>query len=197
MDFATGDGEHEIALAQAGAIGRAIAGKTDDHNSGARRFRRKEPKPRTLRPIRAADASAANSRSATAPRSARIIFNNAISPSCELMRHLQRADAPQFARWADQGGATPIRMRRRGEDGVVEDIFPIAGELLSRDDMRGHRAAAPAGAGQDNTIARPRRLRVTERQCGAMQRLLRLNEAETRRVIIADDMARPRPCPCW
>ena len=54
----------------------------------------------------------------------------------------------QLAVRPDQPGAAPERMRGRGEDRLVEMIFPIAGEFLLGDDARAHRllAAAPPPA---------------------------------------------------
>ena len=66
---------------------------------------------------------------------------------------LQRADAEQVAGRADQRGAAPVRMRRRGEDRFVEHIFPIAGEFLLGDDAGGDRALPPAKAADDDALA--------------------------------------------
>ena len=67
--------------------------------------------------------------------------------------HMQRADADQPAVGADQRGAAPERMRRRGKDRAVEHVFPISGEFLPGDDRRRDRVAAAAFGGHDGAVA--------------------------------------------
>ena len=69
---------------------------------------------------------------------------------------MQRADADQAAVAADQRGAAPERMRRRGKDRAVEQVFPIAGEFLAGDDRRGDRVP-PAALGGETPPGRRRR----------------------------------------
>ena len=53
----------------------------------------------------------------------------------------------------DQPGAAPVRMRRIGEDRLIEQIFPIAGEFLLRHDLARDRARAAAGAADHDAVA--------------------------------------------
>jgi hypothetical protein len=62
----------------------------------------------------------------------------------------QRADAREPAVRRQQGGAAPRRMRRRGEDRVIQQVFPVPGEGRARDDDRRLRRLDPAGAGDDD-----------------------------------------------
>src|SRR5262249_35852887 len=57
---------------------------------------------------------------------------------------LQRADAEQLARPPDHRRAAPEWMRRRREERLVEDVFPIAGEFLLGGNARHDRMLAPA-----------------------------------------------------
>ena len=66
---------------------------------------------------------------------------------------MQGADADQGAVLRDQRGAAPERVRRRGEDGAVEQVFPMAGEFLAGDDGRGNRVPAAALGGDDRLVA--------------------------------------------
>ena len=108
------------------------------------------------------------------------------------MLQLQRADAEQVALRSDQGGAAPVRMRRRSEDRLVEHVFPIAGEFLLGDDARGHRAGAATGAADHHPLA--------DRHCGRAADLERrhvelgerLNEAEPGFLVVAERVARHR-----
>ncbi len=63
---------------------------------------------------------------------------------------MQRTDADEFACFIDRRRAAPVGMGGRCQDGVVEDIFPVARKLLSRDDLRSQRAFAPACARDSN-----------------------------------------------
>ena len=47
----------------------------------------------------------------------------------------QRADAEQLAVTVEQRRTAPGRVRRRGEDRLVDEIFPVAGEFLLGDDV--------------------------------------------------------------
>ena len=58
----------------------------------------------------------------------------------------------QVAGRADHRGAAPVRMRRRGEDRLVEDVFPVAGEFLLADDARRDRALPPARAADHDLL---------------------------------------------
>src|SRR5690606_10611746 len=82
---------------------------------------------------------------------------------------LQRADADEIAARRNQPGAAPVRMRGEGEDRVVDQIFPVAGEFLSRRDARGERLRASAGGAYDDAVAEidfARRAEFENRQTG-------------------------------
>ena len=66
---------------------------------------------------------------------------------------LQRADAQQVAAGADERRAAPVRMGGRGEDRLVQHVFPITRELLARDDARRNRALPPARARHHDALA--------------------------------------------
>ena len=105
------------------------------------------------------------------------------------MLELQRADADEVAGRSDHRGAAPMRMGRGGEDRLVEDILPVAGEFLLRDDPGRDRAGAPAGARDDDALAKARGLRIAERQRRQVEPAERLHEAEARRLVVAEDVA--------
>ena len=58
---------------------------------------------------------------------------------------MERADANQPAVAVDRAGAAPERMGGRREERLVEEIFPIAGELLLADDHRADGLGSRAG----------------------------------------------------
>ena len=65
---------------------------------------------------------------------------------------VQRADADEPAIAGEETGAAPERMRGGGENGLVEEIFPIAGEFVLGDDPRFDELAPTAG-GDHHRIA--------------------------------------------
>src|SRR6185437_10494141 len=65
-----------------------------------------------------------------------------------LTLKLKRADADQFAAFRNQSGAPPIGMRGISEQRFVEQIFPIAGKLLSGRDLARDGAGASTGTAQ-------------------------------------------------
>src|SRR5664279_2843456 len=74
-------------------------------------------------------------------------------PSCALALELQGTNADQFAAARNQAGAAPVRMRGIGEDRLIQQIFPIPGELLLGDDLACDRAGASAGAAHHDLVA--------------------------------------------
>ena len=80
-------------------------------------------------------------------------------------------------------------MRRIGEDGVVDQIFPIAGEFLPRGDVAGERTRAAAGAADDDALAGLRLLRGADRQRRQIDLAERLHQAETGLAVEAERMA--------
>ena len=105
-----------------------------------------------------------------------------------LAFELQRADADQLAMARDHAGAAPVRMRRVGEDRFIEQIFPIAGELLPGGDLARHRARAPAGAADHDAVADLRRRGGAERNRIDVEPAERLHQAETGGGIEAERM---------
>ena len=67
--------------------------------------------------------------------------------------HEERADAEQPAVAPDERGAAPVRMRRGGEQGFVQHVFPVAGELALRDDAPGDGRAGAGVPGDDHRVA--------------------------------------------
>ena len=70
----------------------------------------------------------------------------------DLLLHQQRSDADQPAVVADQRGAAPFGMRRRGEQRFVEHILPVARELALVDDPRLERVRVAAVADHDDVV---------------------------------------------
>ncbi len=81
-------------------------------------------------------------------------------------------------------------MGRGGEDGVVQQILPVAGELLARDDAAGDRALAPARAGQDHFFTQRRVPSLGQGQHRDGQGLQRLHQAKAGGLVEAQHMAR-------
>ena len=84
----------------------------------------------------------------------------------------------------------PVGMRRRGEDGLVQHVFPVAGELA----LGGHAGVegtpATALAGDDHEIADLQRGRGAELQRGHVEAAERLHQAEARFEVVAQRVAR-------
>jgi putative membrane protein len=102
---------------------------------------------------------------------------------------LQRADPQQVAAGSDQRRAAPIGMRRRGEDRLVQHVFPVAGEFLLGDDARGHRGFAPAGPADHHVLADLRFGRTAQRQRRQVEMRQRLHHAEAGLLVIAEHVA--------
>src|SRR5262252_5263337 len=75
------------------------------------------------------------------------------APAVTDLLHLQRADAQKRTVAANHGRSSPKRMRRCGKDGLVEHVFPIAGELLLGCDASYDRMSASTGARDHDWIA--------------------------------------------
>ena len=91
---------------------------------------------------------------------------------------LQRADAEQFALGADQRGAAPVRVRGGGEQGLVEHVFPVAGELLPGQDSTGLQRWRPAAVADHETVAGIQPGRAADRQGRHAEAAQRLHQAE-------------------
>src|ERR1700722_16319328 len=102
---------------------------------------------------------------------------------------LQRADADQFTAARDQPGAAPIGMRGIGEERLVEQILPMAGEFLPGGDVAGDRARASAGAADPHAVADLGGRGRAERQRGAIDVAKPLHQSETGHRIKAERMA--------
>ena len=59
----------------------------------------------------------------------------------------------------EQRRAAPFRMRRRGEQRLVEQVFPVAGEFAAREHTRLQRMAAAAVADDEHVVGPDRRIR--------------------------------------
>jgi hypothetical protein len=105
-----------------------------------------------------------------------------------LLVHLQGSDAHQRPRGADQGGAAPVGVARRGEQGLVEQIFPVAGERRPGDHPSGDGVGPPAAAGQDDGIVPLQVARIAQRQGRQLQRLERVDQAEAGHGVIAENV---------
>ena len=80
-------------------------------------------------------------------------------------------------------------MHRRGEDRLVEHVFPISGELLLGDDPRRDRMLPAAGPGHDDALSGRRRARFTQRQNRQVETPQRLHQSEAGLLVIGEHMA--------
>ena len=85
---------------------------------------------------------------------------------------------------ADQRSAAPVGMRRRGEDRLIDHIFPVAGELLLGDDASGDRTRTSAGAADHDALADRDRAGIADRQRRQVETGQRLDQPETCRLVI-------------
>ncbi len=69
-------------------------------------------------------------------------------------------------------------MGRRGEDGLVQHVFPIAGELVAGDHLGRDGAARHAAAGHDQLVAHHHFARVAQGQGRDTQRPQGLDQAK-------------------
>ena len=89
--------------------------------------------------------------------------------------------------------AAPEGMRRRGEDRLVEDVFPVAGEFLLAHDDRRDRPRPAAGAADDDARPDLERARAAERKGRHVDPRQRLDETEAGGLVIAERVARNGP----
>src|SRR5207244_4288106 len=106
---------------------------------------------------------------------------------------MQRCDAHQRAVAADQRAAAPEGVRRRGEDRALQEVLPIAGEFLARDDQRLDGVAPAAAGGDDRRILDAQAAGVAELERRQSQPAECLDEAESGLLIESDDMTLRRP----
>ena len=102
----------------------------------------------------------------------------------------ERADADEPAVAADQRRAAPGRVRRRGEDRLVEEVFPAAGELALSDDAGGRHRVGAAEARDQHRIALLNLGRLAERNRRDLDRHERPQQAEPGLVVVSDDARR-------
>src|SRR5215831_11804572 len=106
-----------------------------------------------------------------------------------LAFELERANAEQIAGRTDQRRAAPVGMRRRREDRLVEDVFPVAGELVAIGDARRHRALATAGAADHHMLADRDGAGGTDGERRQVDAGERLDKTEAGFLVIAEEMA--------
>src|SRR5207253_6002625 len=121
------DREDDIARLEFGARCRSLAGDADYHDAVVD-FGGVHAEPRPRRLVDAAEfPDVVEHRLQQVDRYDHVdVFGLALALAFEL----QRTDADQFAAVRDQPGAAPIGMRGMGEDGLIQQIFPIAGKFL-------------------------------------------------------------------
>ena len=104
----------------------------------------------------------------------------------------QRADPHQLAVAADQPAAAPERVRRGGEDRVVQHVFPIAGEFLAADHACLHRMMAAAAGGEHHLVAHLQAVGITHLERRQVEPAQRLHQAEAALLVVGQRMARHR-----
>jgi len=100
----------------------------------------------------------------------------------------ERADAHQVAARRDQGAAAPMGMGQGGEQRLVEQIFPIAGEFARGNEIDFEHPSTPAMAGGDHGIAPAQGRRVAQVQMGRIQPPQGLNQSHATGEVVAHDM---------
>ena len=84
-------------------------------------------------------------------------------------------------------------MRRGGENGFVQQVFPVTGELADRDDLGLQRLGAAAGAGEDHRFALAELAGTADFNDRQGDGLQRLHEAEPGFLIVTEDVAGDGP----
>lgn len=128
--------------------------------------------------------------STTVAMSARSFWNPAETRHRVLDK--ERAHAGERAVGCEDRGAAPGRMRRGGEDRVVEQIFPAPGELAPRDDFAGDGEAATTARGDNGVAAFGQPSPIGDAQRLRRNRIMGADEPESRFIVIGDDMSRDR-----
>ena len=101
----------------------------------------------------------------------------------------QGTDAAKGPVGADQRAAAPKRMRRRGEDGFVKQVFPITGEFPDGYDLGVQGLGLAAGAGQNHRIAFVKVAGTPDFHRRPAAGFQGLNQTEPGFLVIAHDMA--------
>ena len=121
------DGENDVAGLELGARRRTLAGDAD-HDEAVVDLGGVHAKPRPRRLVDAAEfPDVVEHRFQQVDRHDHV---DVLGLAVALAFELQRTDADQFATVRDQSGAAPIRVRGMGEDRFIQQVFPIARELL-------------------------------------------------------------------
>ena len=106
--------------------------------------------------------------------------------------HQQRSDAEEPPRVVEERGAAPFRMRRRGEQRLVEHVFPVAGEFALGDHLRLERVRASAMADDEDIVVDRDRRGAAAFEIGRGELAQRQHQAESGREIVGKRMAGDR-----
>ncbi|EGE60795.1 hypothetical protein RHECNPAF_1340044 [Rhizobium etli CNPAF512] len=188
VDLFVTDLRDDIALTQAGLGGWTAFGDAHHHHAAiALGGECAEPGPRRLVDL-AAVQEIVEDRRQQIDRHDHIDVRD-----LAVLAHLQakRTDTEQFAVGADQRCPAPCRMSGCGKDRFIQQIFPVAGEFLSGDDVCLNELADSIG--KDDRIAGPGGGRVTEIHGRSVENAERLHQAEAAFLIIGKGMGGNHP----
>ena len=90
----------------------------------------------------------------------------------------------------EQRRAAPLGMRRRREQGLVEQVFPIAGKLSPRENTRSQRVAASAVADDEHVVVQIGRFEVGAWNRAQVELAQRQYEPQARHLVVCKRMAR-------
>src|SRR5581483_10609737 len=108
----------------------------------------------------------------------------------QRLLHQQGAHAQQLAVGADQRRAAPQRIGRHGENGVVEQVLPVARELAAARDLDLERRLLAAHARDISLAAQRELVRIAHLHWPDLGRKRGADEAKTALVVVADDAGR-------
>src|SRR4051812_32593834 len=189
-DLLAVDREDDVAGLELGTGGRAVGGDPD-HNHAVVDLGRKESEPRPCRLVDAAEpAQIVQDRFQQVDRHDHV---DVLGLAVALAFELQRADADQLATLVEERRATPIRVRGMGEDRLVQEIFPVAGEFLLGHDLARDRTRASAAAADHDAVAESGLGRNAERQRVDAEPAERLHQAKAGDGIEAEHMSLHHP----
>ena len=186
LRLGAGHFEHRVAHACAGALGRA-AGREAGDDQPLARFGGVHAEPRSRRALHAPGLHhVIEDRPQEIDRHEHVALDRA---RVDLLLNEKRADRGELAVGADQRRAAPLRVRRRGEERLVEHVLPVAGELALREYCRFQGVRAPAVSGHHYVLADADR-----RRAAALDRLHakfaeRLHQPESRRLVVGEHRA--------
>ena len=110
----------------------------------------------------------------------------------ERIHHEERAHADQLAVLVDERGAAVVEPRRRGEDRVLDEVFPVAGELAPGNDGRDRDGLLLAAGHDHQAIELRHRRRRSDPDRPRRELPERFHEAESGGVVVRDDGGRNR-----